>query len=135
MTRYEMRDTRKEKLRINYPLSAVCYLLFAICYLLFACPLHAINPQTWMKKAGQQKPRKITQKQATVAAVRGVDEPSQVDPNARNYEAANQMEKKIIPPERVAQFMSEGNLKKTEIQNPKPADSADKSGGTEGGKQ
>lgn len=94
-------------------------LTFLITYhLSLITALQAINPQDWLKKVGQQKARRVTQKQATIAAVRGVDEPNQVDPNARNYEAVAQMEKKQFAQEKVNQFASAGKLMKTKIETP-----------------
>jgi hypothetical protein len=52
----------------------------------------------------------VNTKQTMVAAVRGIDEPSQVDPAARNYEGVEKMEKRSIPQDKINQFMSEGNL-------------------------
>ena len=59
---------------------------------------------------GQQKLRKVHSKHTTVAAVRGVDEPNQVDPNARNYEAVAEMEKRTLSKEKLLQFIQDGKL-------------------------
>ena len=87
-----------------------------ICALvtLLASSAFAINPQTWMKKMGQQKTRKSSQRQTMVAAVRGMDDPNQVDPNARDFEALEKMEKRTIAAGKLAQFLEEGKLKKGE---------------------
>ena len=78
---------------------------------------HALDPQDWIKKLGQQRTRKKSkQRQTMVAAVRGVEEPGEVDPEARNFEAVQKMEKRNIPPAKVLQFREEGKLKGTEKQ-------------------
>ena len=85
-------------------------LVFASAFLVLASLSFAVNPQEWLKKAGQRKTRRIGPKQTMVAAVRGVDEPSQVDPDARNFEALEKIEKKSYGMGKVSQFMSEGKL-------------------------
>lgn len=74
--------------------------------------VHALDSQGWIKKLGQKKMkgRNSTQKHTSVAAVRGIEEPSQVDLGARNYEAVKEMEKRNIPKERIILFIKEGQL-------------------------
>ena len=84
--------------------------VFLSCFVLLSSISFAVNPQEWLKKAGQRKTRRIGPKQTMVAAVRGVDEPSQVDPNARNFEALEKVEKRSYGMDKVSQFMSEGKL-------------------------
>ena len=85
-------------------------MLIAACVFLGASFSSAVNPQDWYKKGRSKTMRRTNSKQTMVAAVRGVDEPSQVDPDARNFEAVEKMEKRTFASEKVAQFMQEGKL-------------------------
>ncbi len=93
-------------------IKTLLFLLF--CLLFLSSSVQAVNPQNWIKKtgqkAGQRKVRKVGGKQTMVAAVRGVDEPSEVDPDARNFEALEKVEKRSFGNDKVSQFMSEGRL-------------------------
>lgn len=84
-------------------------------------PVFAANPQNWYKKINQSRPRRAGLKQTSVAAVRGVDEPSQVDPEARNYEAVDKMENRNIPQEKVNQFIKDGKLGEPAQKEAEPA--------------
>lgn len=89
-----------------------CYLfvLLSTYHLLLTTDGFAGSTQDWLKNIGKQKVRKVHSKHTAVAAVRGVDEPGQVDKNARNYEAVHQMEQKIIPQDKLLRFIQEGKL-------------------------
>ena len=95
--------------------------LLSFCFsLLASATSSAVNPQDWYKKTRQRSARRSGAKQTMVAAVRGVDEPSQVDPDARNFEGVEKMEKKSFAPEKIAQFMAEGKLSGAKAAGVKP---------------
>lgn len=96
----------------------VNFLIVSFLVSLISSRAFAINPQEWLKKMGQQKRTRISNQRGTaVAAVRGVDEPGQVDPNARNFEAVQKMEKRSYPADKVDQFVKDGKLEKAKIGN------------------
>ena len=88
---------------------------FLLCFsrtlLLAGSSLYAINLQDWLK-GGYQKKRVITTKHTNVAAVRGVEEPGDVDPEARDFEGLKKVEQRKVPKEKVLQFIEQGKLKK-----------------------
>lgn len=77
----------------------------------------AFNPY-WYRKYTQT--RRSYSRQTTVAAVRGVDEPGEVDPNARDYEAVKAMDARKTEPGTVDRFLKDGDLN----QRPASANSA-----------
>ncbi|MBI3013203.1 MAG: M48 family metalloprotease [Elusimicrobia bacterium] len=89
----------------NWVIPVSIFFSFALC-----SAGMALNPQNWKKKLEFQKTRKVTQKSASVAAVRGVEEPGDVDPNLRDFEAVTAMEKRTLLPTQVDQFVQEGQL-------------------------
>ena len=95
----------------------------AIILFLASCSVSAgafaVNPQEWIKKS-RQKVRKTGTRQTMVAAVRGVDEPGQVEPGASNFEGVEKMEKRSFSPEKVNQFAAEGKLSAAPGQGGKP---------------
>ena len=88
------------------------FLFFLCAGALLAASLPAAGIQDWIKKSGYQKTRKVTSRHTSVAAVRGVEEPGDVDPDARDFEGLQKMEQRTIPGEKLAQFIEEGKLKK-----------------------
>ena len=79
----------------------------------FVAGAGAVNIQDWIKKSGTyQKKRKYNSRQTNVAAVRGVEEPGDVDPEARNFDALAKIESRRVPKEKVLNFIDEGGLKK-----------------------
>lgn len=78
---------------------------------LFVSSASAVSIQDWIKKGGYQRKRD-TSKRTTVAAVRGVEEPGDVDPEARDFEGLKKVEQRKVPSERVEKFIQEGKLKK-----------------------
>lgn len=94
--------------------------ILTLCALFISSLSFAVNPQSWLKNVGKQRVRKVTHKQTTIAAVRGVDEPSEVDPTARDLDGVKKMETRNLPSEKVDQFIAEGKLVKTKIE-PSPS--------------
>ena len=85
----------------------------AVALILAASSAQAISIQDWLKKGGgAQKTRKVQRGQTMVAAVRGVEEPGDVDPNAKNFDGVAKMEERKVPKEIFSQFIAEGKLKK-----------------------
>lgn len=64
-----------------------------------------IDLNYWNRK----KPRRSS-KTTNVAAVRGVQEPADIDPEARDPEGVAKLEQRAIPHERVNQFSAQGQL-------------------------
>ena len=79
---------------------------------LLSAPLRAINLQDWIKNGPARRSRRGTSKHTAVAAVRGVEEPGDVDPEARNYPSIQKMEQRKIPQDKLAKFIQEGKLNK-----------------------
>lgn len=92
-------------------------MLAALLY--FAMPAQAFDPN-WYKKIAPRE-RRRTDKHTNVAAIRGVDEPGDVDPNARDAESVKAMEARKISEDKVTQFADPGVLK---TKNVKPAQSS-----------
>ncbi len=79
----------------------------------FSVPAHAVSFQDWIKKSNEaHKTRRVTSRQTTVAAVRGVEELNDVDPEARNPEGVEKMEKRAIPKEKLDKFIEQGMLRR-----------------------
>lgn len=97
----------------NYKINKI---ILALCFTLSYSLTSGANPQDWVKQIGK-KSKKLSPKQTTVAAIRGVEELSDVDPNTRNFEALTQIEKRKIPEQTLNQFITEGNLK-TPVKEP-----------------
>ena len=58
-------------------------------------PAQAVNFSDWLKSSGRfQRKQSGKSKQTLVAAVRGVEEPGDVDPEARDYASVEKMEKR-----------------------------------------
>jgi predicted Zn-dependent protease len=91
------------------------YLIFTLCAVTLTAMASAVSLQDWLKRLGQQRGTKPKQRYTTVAAVRGLDDPSQVDPKARNYDAVKVMENRVIPQDILDQFIQEGPLKQREL--------------------
>ncbi|MBI2118910.1 MAG: M48 family metalloprotease [Elusimicrobia bacterium] len=91
----------------NYKINKI---VLTLCFMFSSSLGLAANPQDWVKQLGK-KSKKISSKQTTVAAIRGVEELSDVDQNARNFEALAQIEKRKVPEQTLNQFITEGNLK------------------------
>ncbi len=72
----------------------------------------------WTKNAGKSKPLTRKQKVTNVAAVRGVEEPGDIDPEARDAEGLAWMESRKVPAEKSIQFIIDGKLK---VRDAKPA--------------
>ncbi len=81
---------------------------------IFFCAIFVTAGQSvdwnWAKTAGNKKIKRY-QKTTNVAAVRGVEEPSEIDPEARDAEGAAWMESQVIPAEQSIQFIVDGKLK------------------------
>ena len=71
----------------------------------------------WLKKIGERRGKKVYQRHTSVAAVRGIQEPGEADPKARNFPAIEKMEAFKIEPSGLEAFIQEGGLKKA----PSPA--------------
>ena len=95
--------------KILFSAMIVLSLIFLQSYFMFG-----YNPENWTKKLGQTKSRRVVQRQTTVAAIRGVEEPKDVDPKLRDFQGVEKMEKETLASENVAQFVKNGQLKEVE---------------------
>ena len=87
---------------------------FLVIFLLsnFCFQADAAGIQDWIKKGGGYKrTRKVTSKQTMVAAVRGVEEPGDVDPSARNFDGLQKIESRNISQDQLSKFIEEGKLR------------------------
>ncbi len=88
--------------------SIAAILLFGLCF-----KAQAVNLNDWIKKSGgYQKPRKVKSGQTSVAAIRGVEEPGEVDEQARDFEALKKVEGRNVSKEKLEQFIKTGMLNK-----------------------
>jgi predicted Zn-dependent protease len=84
--------------------------IFFIILLFIPTGGFSLDITQWLKQLGQQRGTKKDYKFTSVAAVRGLEEPSQMDPKARNFEAIQDMENYTVPKEILDQFIMEGKL-------------------------
>lgn len=85
-----------------------------------AAPAAFAASSNWSGYWSKKKARRSNQRHTTVAAVRGVDEPGEVDPEARNYEAVAKMEARTYAADKVGQFAKDGKLVRVPVQAPAP---------------
>jgi len=97
-----------EKRKVAYGIGT--FLTVTLCLLLAVSLSYAYNPMDWIRKMSRPKRRRVTTRQTMVAAVRGIEDPSQIDLGARNFKAVDNMDKRNYSKERIARFMSEGKL-------------------------
>lgn len=80
--------------------------------LLLAAPNAYSVDWNWAKNSSGSKTKlKKYQKTTNVAAVRGVEEPGDIDPDARDMEGVAWMEAQKVPAEKGIQFIIDGKLK------------------------
>lgn len=91
-------------------LKTLSAIILVACLFFVASLSQAYNPLDWFKKMSKPKRRRTISKQTMVAAVRGIEEPSQVDPEARNFQGVDKMDQRNYSEERIARFMAAGNL-------------------------
>lgn len=87
------------------------FLLIVSLSLLGIGSLSAKSIESWANSIPLQKKRKITQRNTTIAAVRGVEEISDVNSDARSYEGVKKMESQSNSQTEVDNFGVEGKLK------------------------
>ena len=100
----------------------LCAVFAAALAGLLCRPASSFDLQNWYRKINAPRGRNIRRSQTAVAAVRGVDEPSQIDPDARDFDAVAAMEKESEEPSQVVQFAQDGGLKVPEAKTAAPAD-------------
>ncbi len=93
--------------------------LFGVSLLNLIENLSAKSLDSWAKELNLQKKRKVSQKSTTIAAVRGVEEVSDVDPGARNFEAVKEIDSRSISQTQLDNFKVEGQLKSLSPESPK----------------
>ena len=87
--------------------------LWMAAAVLAAAPLslgRSLGFKDWLNQIKNEKMRRVNRGKTMVAAVRGIDEPGEVDPKARDYEGVLAMEERNIPGDKVESFMKEGKL-------------------------
>src|SRR3989344_7738075 len=73
---------------------------------------HAFDFSDWLKKGGgYQRKRSVKSKSTNVAAVRGVDEPGDVDPDARDFPSLKKVESRQSAPASQLSGQSEDEIK------------------------
>ncbi len=85
------------------------FIVLLLSVFAFGALVHGAETSWW--KQVKSRKRRVDFKTTAVAAVRGVSEPSDVDPQARDYQSVARMEQRVVPIQKIKDFCVDAGTK------------------------